>query len=176
MVFNPFPRLARVAALAVAVASLSCVETRPRNAPLPPPRRGSPGPAEPSDLVERVVEAHNAARARRRLPPLRLNPELEAAAEAHARDMAGRRKMAHKGGDGSSPFDRIRRQGYDFRAAGENVAYRFDDVESVMGGWMRSPGHRRNILGDYSELGVGRATGGDGASYWCVTFGTPGGG
>ena len=56
--------------------------------------------------------------------------------------------MAHKGGDGSSPFDRMKRQGIAFRAAAENVAYGFDDVESVMAGWMRSPGHRRNILGN----------------------------
>ena len=87
--------------------------------------------------------------------------------------MAGRRKMAHKGGDGSSPFDRMKRTGYDFRAAAENVAYGFDDVDSVMAGWMRSPGHRRNILGRFSEIGVGRAIARDGASYWCVTFGTP---
>ena len=52
-------------------------------------------------------------------------------------------------------------------------AYGFDDVDSVMAGWMRSPGHRRNILGKFSEIGVGRAIARDGASYWCVTFGTP---
>ena len=60
-----------------------------------------------------------------------------------------------------------------FQAAAENVAYGFDDVDSVMAGWMRSPGHRRNILGKFSEIGVGRAIARDGASYWCVTFGTP---
>jgi uncharacterized protein YkwD len=124
-------------------------------------------------VVERVVEAHNLERARRKLPPLSVSPELEAAAMAHARDMADRRKMAHKGSDGSSPFDRMRRAGYAFQTAGENVAYGFDDVESVIDGWMRSPGHKRNILGKFAEIGVGRATARDGASYWCVTFGTP---
>ena len=54
-------------------------------------------------------------------------------------------------------------------------SYGFDDVPSVMDGWMRSPGHRRNILGKYEEIGVGRAIARDGASYWCVTFGTPSG-
>jgi uncharacterized protein YkwD len=107
------------------------------------------------------------------LPPLFVDPVLEAAAIEHARDMADRRKMGHKGGDGSSPFDRMKRQGYEFQVAAENVAYGFDDVDSVMAGWMRSPGHRRNILGKFSEIGVGRAIASDGASYWCVTFGTP---
>ena len=103
-------------------------------------------------------------------------PDLEAAAMEHARDMADRHKMAHRGGDGSSPFDRMKRQGYRFRTAAENVAYGFEDVDSVMTGWMKSPGHRRNILGNFSEIGVGRAIARDGASYWCVTFGTPSGG
>jgi uncharacterized protein YkwD len=80
--------------------------------------------------------------------------------------------MSHRGSDGSSPFDRISRQGYRYRAAAEYVAFGFDDIESVMDGWMKSPGHRRNILGSFSEIGVGRAVAKDGASYWCATFGT----
>jgi len=162
-------RLGMAAALAAATATASCVAPRSRTptVPLPSPRR------PPAEVVGRVVEAHNAERARRGLAPMAVSPELEAAAVAHARDMADRRKMAHKGGDGSSPFDRMERQGYVFRSAAENVAYGFDDVDAVMSGWIRSPGHRRNILGPYAEIGVGRATARDGASYWCVTFGTP---
>jgi len=107
---------------------------------------------------------------------LALNPELNSAAQAQADDMARRGKMAHRGGDGSSPFDRIKRVGYSFQSAGENVAFGFDQVDEVMAGWMKSPGHRRNILGKYAEIGVGHATAQSGASYWCVTFGTPSGG
>lgn len=168
---SPSRRLANIAALATAIGATSCVA--PRSTPLPSPRRQVPDSLEPGDLSGRVVEAHNARRAKAGLPPLLPNPRLEAAASEHAADMAGRLKMAHEGGDGSSPFDRMKRMGYDFRAAAENVAYGFDDVESVMAGWMKSPGHRRNILGKFSEIGVGRAIARDGASYWCVTFGTP---
>ena len=163
------------AVLASAAGAASCVAPRstPEASPRPAPRREVPDPGDPSELSGRVVEAHNARRAKAGLPPLLENPRLGAAATEHARDMAGRRKMAHKGVDGSSPFDRMTREGYGFRSAAENVAYGFDDVDSVMAGWMRSPGHRRNILGKFSEIGVGRATARDGASYWCVTFGTP---
>ena len=175
MGFSCFRRLAIVAALASATGAASCVAPRPNPAPtpLPAPRRELPDPDGPADVSESLVEAHNARRARAGLPPLFANPELEAAAIEHARDMADRRKMSHKGGDGSSPFDRMKGQGYSYRSAAENVAYGFDDVDSVMAGWMRSPGHRRNILGKFSEIGVGRAIARDGASYWCVTFGTP---
>lgn len=120
-----------------------------------------------------LILAHNVRRSKAGLPPLFENPKLDAAAQGHARDMADRRKMSHRGGDGSSAFDRIDRQSYRFRLAGENVAFGFDDVESVMDGWMKSPGHRRNILGRFTEIGVGRAIAKDGASYWSVSFGTP---
>ena len=161
------------AALAAATAT-SCAQPRstPAPAPLPSLRREVPE-AEPSDVVERVVAAHNARRAKAGLSPLALDPGLEAAAAEHARDMADRRKMSHKGGDGSSPFERMKQQGYRYQAAAENVAYGFDDVDAVMAGWLRSPGHRRNILGHFTEIGDGRAIDKDGVSYWCVTFGTP---
>jgi uncharacterized protein YkwD len=163
-------RLAILAGLASMAMSGSCVV--PGSPPPLPSPRTSETPA-PSDISEQVVKAHNVRRSKAGLPPLFSNPLLEAAATGHARDMADRRKMSHRGGDGSSPFERIDRQGYRYRSAGENVAYGFDDVDSVIGGWMKSPGHRRNILGNYSEVGVGRAIAPDGAVYWCVTFGTP---
>jgi uncharacterized protein YkwD len=166
------------AALATVTIAASCVAPRtpPSPPPLPAPRSKPVDPMDRSDVVEQVVDAHNARRAKAGLSALVINPELEAAALEHARDMADRHKMAHKGGDGSSPFDRMKRQGYRFQAAAENVAYGFEDVNSVMTGWMKSPGHRHNILGNFSEIGVGHAIARDGASYWCVTFGTHSGG
>jgi uncharacterized protein YkwD len=168
-------KLPLAATLVLVTIAGSCVSPPP---PIVPPVSPRPPKAEavgPSELVDEVVEAHNARRGKAGLSPLSRNPLLEASAKQHARDMAGRRKMFHQGGDGSSPFDRMQRNGYQFVAAAENVAYGFDEVEAVMVGWMKSPGHRRNILGNFSEIGVGRAIASDGASYWCVTFGTPAG-
>jgi hypothetical protein len=39
--------------------------------------------------------------------------------------------------------------------------------------WMSSPGHRANVLGDYSEVGFGMSSSATGVLYWCVDFGTP---
>ena len=125
------------------------------------------------DVVARLVVAHNRERARAGLPPLEVDPQLEAAAEAHARDMAGHVQMRHRGSDGSNPFQRIEAQGYRFRRAGENVAWGQPSPESVMRDWMHSRGHRRNILGEFSQIGAAYATGADGSPYWCVTFGDP---
>ena len=122
-----------------------------------------------------MLAAHNAERARKQLPPLAFNERLAEAARGHARDMATRGKMSHAGGDRSSPFDRMGRVGYRYQRAGENVAAGQPDVAEVMAAWMHSPGHRRNILGDYTELGAARATANDGTAYWCATFGKPAG-
>jgi uncharacterized protein YkwD len=38
---------------------------------------------------------------------------------------------------------------------------------------MKSPPHKRNILGNFSEIGAACATASDGTLYWCVSFGLP---
>ncbi len=129
--------------------------------------------ADPKALCERVVIAHNRIRADAKLPALAVSPKLQAAAELHARDMARRAEMTHKGSDGSEPADRIAAQGYKYRRAGENVAYGSFTIERLMKGWMDSPHHKKNILGSFSQIGVACATAPNGKRYWCVTFGLP---
>lgn len=126
-----------------------------------------------SSAMSDLIEAHNRTRESAGLAALEPDPQLETTALRHARDMARRHQMSHRGGDGSSPFRRIQAQGYQFRRAGENVACGQVSVEAVMDGWMRSPGHRRNILGGYSQIGAACATDENGTPYWCVTFGVP---
>ncbi len=120
-----------------------------------------------------LIQAHNKERAERKLPPLVAEPRLTAAAKAHAADMASHKKMSHDGSDGSTLVDRVKRQKYDYLKTGENVAYGQTSVESVMDTWMNSPHHRENILGDFTEVGVGRVEADDGTPYWCVDFGRP---
>ena len=153
---------------------ISCTSPTPIQRHPMVPRTGSISTFdEDLDLNRAVLAAHNVERAQKHLSPLNLNHQLTQAAEKHAADMARRGKMTHRGGDGSSPFDRIAAAHYSFQAAAENVAYGFDQVDQVMTGWMRSPGHRRNILGSYAEIGVGRVIAPGDISYWCVTFGNP---
>lgn len=143
----------------------------PVDAAQPKPQAES-GP-EIAERVASVVEAHSREREEAGLPPVRANARLQAAAQAHARDMAEHEKMDHKGSDGSTPFRRMETQGYRYRRAGENIAYGQPDVEAVMKVWMNSPPHKKNILGGFSQIGVGYATAEDGTPYWCVTFGFP---
>ena len=110
-------------------------------------------------VCDEVVKAHNRIRADAKLPALTISSKLEAAAGRHAKDMASRKKMAHKGGDGSTPLERIKAAGYPYRRAGENVAVGRFTVEKLMKGWMDSPHHKQNILGSFSQIGVACAIG-----------------
>ena len=74
----------------------------------------------------------------------------------HARDIAKRQKLDHKGRDGSTVGDRVKRVGYHYVRVGENIAKGQRTVEQVMSTWMKSPGHRANILADFSEMGAAR--------------------
>jgi uncharacterized protein YkwD len=130
-------------------------------------------PFDPSAACDDVVRAHNRLRADAKLPALAISSKLQAAAERHARDMAAQGKMTHRGSDHSSPIDRIKSTGYPYRRAGENIAVGGYATERLIKGWMDSPHHKRNILGNFSQIGVACATAESGKRYWCVTFGLP---
>jgi uncharacterized protein YkwD len=126
------------------------------------------------EAAAQVVGLHNRARASRGLQALEVDPSLMEAAQNHAADMATMRRMSHRGTGATSPFDRIRRSGYLYRSAGENVAAGQVTPEEVMADWMASRGHRRNVLGNFEQIGAGYATDASGIAYWCVTFGRAG--
>lgn len=172
--FAPLGLLA-IVAVATGPAACSGPPTRTRADDRPGESRPEPPPSdeEIAERVARVVAIHNEERAAAKLNSLEVSPRLTEAARRHARDMAGRARMGHKGSDGSSPFDRIKATGYRYRRAGENVAYGRWTPERLMKGWMGSPHHKDNILGSYSQIGVACAIAEDGTSYWCATFGLP---
>jgi uncharacterized protein YkwD len=129
--------------------------------------------AEPAGFSAELVAEHNRIRAEAKLPSLSPSRRLQEAALDHARDMADRRKMSHTGSDDSTPSSRILARGYRMRRCGENVAFGPRTVAAVMKGWMNSPAHKDNILGNFSQIGAAYATARDGTAFWCVTFGLP---
>lgn len=136
-------------------------------------RSAEKAPRSSDPLAEALLSAHNKVRAEEKLPPLKLNPRLNEAAQGHARDMAEHGKLTHDGTDGSAPPERIKRTGYVYKECGENVADGQDDVGSAMRSWIESPPHRKNILGEFTEMGGAMVKSADGTAYWCVDFGRP---
>jgi uncharacterized protein YkwD len=124
-------------------------------------------------VVDALVAAHNLERKHEKLGPLKLSPLLCESAKVHAKDMASHHKLDHKGSDGSTTLDRVKRVGYHTVRVGENIARGQKTVDEVMTTWMKSPGHRANILANYTELGAALVEDDEGANYWCVNFGIP---
>ncbi|CAI5743889.1 unnamed protein product [Peronospora destructor] len=102
------------------------------------------------DYASAMLAAVNKQRATKGLSPLCLNKKLHIAAQAHSDDMAANNFMDHKGSDGSTMSQRITLAGYDWTSVAENVAAGHVTVDDVMQGWIDSPKHLENIMGDYT--------------------------
>ena len=107
---------------------------------------------------------HNRERRDRDKKALCVHPDLQRAARAHSKDMIRRDYFSHNTkGRNESACERIKRYGYPYRLCGENIAYgsgRYGQPGSIMDRWMKSDGHRRNILnGRFREVGIGTHTG-----------------
>jgi uncharacterized protein YkwD len=106
--------------------------------------------------------------------PLTMNPALRCAARKHSKDMNDRSFFDHTNPSGESPWDRMGKAGYNYSAAGENIAGGSDDAAGTMDQWMGSDGHCANIMSpDFEEIGVGYYPGGQWGTLWTQAFGSP---
>jgi uncharacterized protein YkwD len=136
-----------------------------------PDKRPSGGAVPGSSLAETSVALlTNKERAAKGCSPLRIDLRLAASARAHSKDMAANNYFSHTSQNGDSPWKRMEEAGYTSPGA-ENIAKGYATAAAVVEGWMKSPGHRANILNcDLRAIGVGMA-GGSGGPYWTQNFG-----
>src|ERR1035437_4848711 len=88
------------------------------------------------------------------------NSELDLAAANKAADMFSKDYWAHNAPDGTTPWVFIKRAGYNYVYAGENLARGFNSASDVTTAWMNSPEHRQNVLSsNYQNVGFAVATG-----------------
>lgn len=113
------------------------------------------------DRIERAVfRSVNRVRRHRGLPRLRLVPRISFVAIVHSQDQASNRFISHSSSDGTPFYARIRRV-TNARVVGETIIeYRGrTSGRRIVRAWMRSPGHRRELLTPgYRRIGVGHAT------------------
>ena len=97
----------------------------------------------------------NADRSAAGLAPLRMNDELNVAAESKAKDMIANNYWDHfRPSDHKAPWEFIDESGYAYRVAGENLARGFRTEAGITDAWMKSPAHRANMLSSkYQEVG-----------------------
>lgn len=116
-----------------------------------------------SAQVQRILDDTNAIREENGLDPLVLNPSVSAVAQAWTEKQAKADSMSHNPSYSSqipSGWSKV----------AENVAagYSYDKV--VNEGWAKSSGHLKNILGDYTDIGIGIAKAADGTYYYTQNF------
>jgi len=78
------------------------------------------------------------------------------AALIKAKDMLMHDYFSHTSPDGNKSGELVTAAGYAYRMVGENIAYGdYTDSAQLVGSWMKSPGHRANILEQrYTDIGV----------------------
>lgn len=109
--------------------------------------------------INDLLAAANQSRAANGLAPLTLNAKLNNSAQMKAQDMITNNYWAHISPTGVQPWYWFQKAGYNYSAAGENLAYGFYTGYEVNAAWMNSTSHRDNILGSYVDVGFGIASG-----------------
>lgn len=105
----------------------------------------------PSD----VITLANSARIKSGLNPLHENTKLAQAAQAKADDMIKNDYFSHTSPKGVEPWYWIKQAGYQYKAAGENLAINYTDATNQHNAWMKSETHRANIMNTrYQDIGV----------------------
>lgn len=158
---------ASFSSVAVAVQQVTrAAEVSNRAARVSPPPLTNLSSAQRAGIP--MLELVNAERARRGLGTFQWHPQVAQAAEAHAADMAGRRRMSHTGSDGSNAGRRLVRAGFSPSGWGETVGAGFYSAEPLFLGWMNSTGHRNILLGEFDHVGIAAVTDRDGVPYWAL--------
>ena len=123
-----------------------------------------------------VLELVNQYRKQNNLKAVKLNAELSEAAKNHSRDLAKWDRISHFGSDGSNPWDRVKRTGYNARLAAENVGTGQVTIEEVFKGWKESPGHNKNLLlADAEHMGIAlvQEPKTEFKTFWTLVLGAP---
>jgi len=101
-----------------------------------------------------LLQDTNAQRQSAGLSQLKLNDELDKAAYLKAQDMFANNYWAHNSPSGVTPWQWFSEVGYQYNAAGENLAKNYPSAAATVTAWMASPTHRANILNsNYQDVG-----------------------
>lgn len=125
--------------------------------------------ASETDIQNAILVHINQYRQQHGLGKLTMNNDMVKEARQHSQDMA-----THRMGFGHKYFnqriDRLHKKVKNSGAGAENVAYNYKDAQDVVKNWLRSPGHKRNIDGNYNLTGIGVIRDSQGKLYFTQIF------
>ena len=112
-------------------------------------------PSDVSEDEQALLDLVNKARKEAKVEEVALDKKLLATARQKAKDMADNNYFSHESPTFGSPFDMMRQNGITFKTAGENIAGN-QTVEGAFKAWMKSDGHKKNILNSgFNFVGIG---------------------
>lgn len=120
-------------------------------------------------LEEDILVLINKHRKSKGLAPLSGNMVIQMEARRHSMAMATNRiAFGHDGFNIRSKIVTSKVPGTN--AVAENVAYGSNTAKEVVDGWLNSPGHKKNIEGNYKLTGIGVVRGQDSRLYFTQIF------
>jgi uncharacterized protein YkwD len=111
------------------------------------PAPAAPPPPDPARLAAEIVAATNAVRAAHGYPGLAELPCATEQATSRVGRLVADNAFYHLD---LNPV----LQACSLTAVGENLALGYSDGAAAVDGWLNSPGHRDNLLGPFTHLGV----------------------
>ena len=118
--------------------------------------------------IQQVVDLTNKERAKAGLQALQIDTKLTQSAQAKSQDMKNKNYFSHTSPTYGSPFDQMKSMGITYKSAAENIAMGQRSPAEVVDAWMKSPGHKANIMnGSFTHIGVGLS---DSGYYWTQQF------
>jgi uncharacterized protein YkwD len=133
----------------------------------------APAKAQDDDAKE-ILALINKERSEKHLAPLKWDDRLGKAAKDYADSMAKSGKFSHRDKQGRTVSDRVRDQKVKAADIGENIYQTSDSknlAKNAVHDWMKSPGHRANILSNtWETTGIGVAKAKNGVVYITQVF------
>lgn len=127
------------------------------------PAQASSSQSQIDAAVQRILNDTNAERTKAGLAPLVLTPTLNTVAQNWTEEMGAHNSLIHN----PDVFKQIHPT---YTRAGENIAMGYQ-LQDVVTAWMNSSGHRANILGDFTHIGIGYWVDAAGHTWFTQDFG-----
>ncbi|MGB7785105.1 MAG: CAP domain-containing protein [Salinimicrobium sp.] len=124
-------------------------------------------PVAYSSFELEVLDLVNNYRTEQGLPELAFLDESSNLAASHNEHMIMNDEVCHD--DFPSRYQTLVNDVH-AKAVSENVAYGYGSAEAVVKAWIKSEGHRENMLGDHTHFGISIKSGSDGKFYFTNIF------
>jgi uncharacterized protein YkwD len=129
---------------------------------------GNLSSSTPDKMEKDILLYVNEDRSEHGLSPLEMNELESSLAAQHSHDMsAGKVPFGH---DGFEKRAKAIQKNLGSREVGENVAEGNMTAREVVDGWLNSPGHKKNIEGNFAQTGIGYARDKKGNIYFTQIF------